>query len=63
MACDGIWEVKENDEAIAFARRLLIDEGLSPKVVCERLMDACLREDSGGPGCDNMTTLLVDLRH
>jgi len=44
MACDGIWEVKENDEAIAFARRLLIDEGLSPKVVCERLMDACLRE-------------------
>lgn len=44
MACDGIWEVKENDDAVAFVRDQLIKQDLPPKVVCENLMDACLRD-------------------
>lgn len=60
VACDGIWEVLDNEEVINFVKAKL-DRGVSPEIVCEQLMDRCVAPDAstGGPGCDNMTVIIV----
>lgn len=62
LACDGIWDVVTNDEAVEFVRRR-IGLGLEPEVICEELMGSCLAPDCqmGGLGCDNMTVIIVCL--
>lgn len=64
LACDGIWDVLTNEEAIELVRYAL-GTGMTPDKVCEDLLRTCLAPDCqmGGLGCDNMTVILVCLLH
>ncbi|KAK9808817.1 hypothetical protein WJX72_004207 [[Myrmecia] bisecta] len=55
LACDGIWDVLTNQEAITFVRERLV-KGESPKQICEAVCDRCLalNTDGCGKGCDNI---------
>lgn len=59
MGCDGIYEIKTNQELLDFVReKLLAKEKL--ETIVESLLDWILAKDtSSGYGCDNMTTILV----
>jgi protein phosphatase 1G len=64
LACDGVWDVLGNQEAVDVARRALEGEAGSPAAAAEALLDACLSPDprlSRGAGCDNMTAAVVVL--
>lgn len=63
LACDGIWDVLENQQAVDFVRERL-RVGKAPRVICEELCDHCLAPDTKGTGkgCDNMTAMVVQLK-
>eukprot|EP01025_Chloroclados_australasicus_P022770 TRINITY_DN23343_c0_g1_i10.p1 TRINITY_DN23343_c0_g1~~TRINITY_DN23343_c0_g1_i10.p1 ORF type:complete len:435 (+),score=73.65 TRINITY_DN23343_c0_g1_i10:275-1579(+) len=60
LACDGIWEVMDNQQAVNFVRDKL-QTGMSPRAVCEAVCDACLAVEVGpmGKGCDNMSVMII----
>ena len=60
LACDGIWDILTNEEAVAFVDDKLA-MGHSPSKVCEMVCDRCLATDTDGmgKGCDNMSVLIV----
>lgn len=60
LACDGIWDVLSNQQAVDFVRERLL-EGQSAKYVSESVCDHCLAKDTGGTGigCDNMSIMIV----
>lgn len=63
IACDGIWDVKTNDEVCRFVVARL-RAGLPLARVVEELLDDCLAADpkqTGGLGGDNMTCVIVRL--
>ncbi|CAL8079358.1 unnamed protein product [Orchesella dallaii] len=64
LACDGVWDVITNEEAVNFIRYRLGDR-MEPEKICEELMTNCLSPDCqmGGLGCDNMTVILVCFLH
>ena len=67
LACDGIFNVMDNQEAVTFVQKRLnrIDlskEGPSALArICEELCDGCLavNTQNDGTGCDNMTVVIV----
>ncbi|KAL4450727.1 hypothetical protein ABPG77_001083 [Micractinium sp. CCAP 211/92] len=63
LACDGIWDVLTNQEAVDFVRERLA-AGMSPRQVAEEMCDHCLAPDTGGcgKGCDNMSVVVVQLK-
>ncbi|KAI8471037.1 MAG: phosphatase 2C-like domain-containing protein [Monoraphidium minutum] len=64
LACDGVWDVMTNQEAVDFVRARLSD-GAAPTDAACQLLDACLASDpkeSRGVGCDNMTAIVVLLQ-
>lgn len=64
LACDGIWDVLENEDVVKFIRARIAQK-MQPETICEELMTACLAPDCnmGGLGCDNMTVVLVCFLH
>ncbi|KAK9818683.1 hypothetical protein WJX74_005666 [Apatococcus lobatus] len=63
LACDGIWDVMTNQEAVDFVGQRL-RSGMAPRKVSEALCDTCLAPDTRGcgKGCDNMSVLITILR-
>ncbi|GFR51558.1 hypothetical protein Agub_g13978 [Astrephomene gubernaculifera] len=64
LACDGVWDVMSNQEAIDFVGSKL-DQGMTPSQAACALLDACLASDpkeARGVGCDNMTVVVVQLQ-
>lgn len=64
IACDGIWDVLTNEEALSFVRTRVAKQ-IPPETICEELMTRCLAPNCqmGGLGCDNMTVVLCLLLH
>ncbi|DBA70974.1 TPA: hypothetical protein ACH3X2_011414 [Trebouxia sp. C0005] len=60
LACDGIWDVLNNQQAVDFVRQRLL-EGQSVRYISESVCDHCLAKDTGGSGigCDNMSMMIV----
>ncbi|KAL3155464.1 hypothetical protein ABBQ38_011019 [Trebouxia sp. C0009 RCD-2024] len=60
LACDGIWDVLSNQQAVDFVRDRLL-EGQSVKYISESVCDHCLAKDTAGIGigCDNMSMMIV----
>jgi len=68
LACDGIWNVMDNQEVVDFVRERLYPEKYNKKYeplsLCEinkQLFDKCLASSTtgDGTGCDNMTCMIV----
>lgn len=68
LACDGIWEVLGNQDAVDFVHDKLPrhrEEGKPLSWIMEELLDRCLSPDlrkTDGLGGDNMTAMLVLLQ-
>lgn len=65
LACDGVWDVMTNQDVVDFISTRL-DQGMGPSQAASALLDACLANDpkeARGVGCDNMTGVVVLLKH
>lgn len=54
VACDGIWDVMTNEQAVSFVLRSA-RSGNSPAEIAEKLIDLCLKRGS----TDNMSAIIV----
>jgi len=65
LACDGVWDVKTNQEVCDFVRPCLM-QGEDISKIVEMLLDDCIAADpkeTHGLGGDNMTCIGVKLQH
>jgi len=58
MACDGIWDVMSNEDAVKFVRKKLKETDEVSKI-CENLIDRCLELGSK----DNMSVIIIVFKH
>ena len=63
LACDGIWDVMTNQQAVDFVRDRL-RQGVPLAQICEQACDFCLAPstEGSGIGCDNMSIVVVQLK-
>lgn len=58
MGCDGIWEIKTNNEMVDWIKNRLDRKEFSH--ICEELLDELVSKDSGNQyGMDNMSAILI----
>ena len=65
LACDGVWDVMTNQQACEFVSERL-EQNRDLKTISSELLDACLASnpsETQGVGCDNMTAIIVRLKH
>lgn len=65
LACDGVWDVMTNQQACDFVSQRL-EQNRDLKTISSELLDACLASnpsETQGIGCDNMTAIIVKLKH
>ena len=64
LACDGIWDVYTNREAVNFVRDRIAD-GVKLEDICHQmLLTVCAPESTfTGLGADNMTLIIVLMKH
>lgn len=61
VACDGVWDMKNNQEAVELIRReIATHDDLS--LACEKLLASCLAPTSCGLGTDNMTVVVIQFK-
>lgn len=59
MGCDGIWEVKSNEDMVKWISRRLHDKKESASIL-EELLDELVSKDSSREyGMDNMSSILI----
>ncbi|CAD7703798.1 unnamed protein product [Ostreobium quekettii] len=63
LACDGIWDVLTEQQAVDFVQERL-KRSVPVDEIVQQMCDHCLAEDSAGTGegCDNMTAMVVLLK-
>ena len=64
VACDGVWDVLSNEEAVRFVRERLV-QGQTPASICEQVFERCIADnprETRGIGGDNMTCLIVQFK-
>lgn len=63
LACDGIWDVLSNQEAVNFVRKRL-KAGQPISSICEQICDHCLAPDLKGlcRGADNMSIIIIHFK-
>lgn len=59
IACDGVWDVLNNEAACQFVADELKQHHDDIGLVCEHVLDKCLAPAAPGIGCDNMTVIIV----
>ncbi len=65
MGCDGIWESKSNEEMVEFVSARF-KEGKNLKETIAELLEDNISPDftqTQGVGCDNMTCIIIKLKH
>lgn len=63
LACDGIWDVMENQEVVDFVQnQVAIKSDTSPDSLLPDVADVLLHECLGRESRDNMSAILVSLR-
>lgn len=55
LACDGVWDVLSNQDAVTFVSNCLIDQGLSAAESCDALLARCLELGSS----DNVSAMVI----
>jgi len=55
LACDGIWDVLNNDECVDLIQTSFQERESNLGLICEQVLDVCLKKGSR----DNMTIILV----
>uniref|UniRef100_A0A7S3A355 PPM-type phosphatase domain-containing protein n=1 Tax=Rhodosorus marinus TaxID=101924 RepID=A0A7S3A355_9RHOD len=66
IACDGVWDIMQNQECVDFIRQRIGAPGKKLSEICEEIFTACLAQDpksTSGLGGDNMTAVIVRFKH
>lgn len=61
VACDGVWDMVKNQEAVDFIRNEVADHN-DASLACERLLNSCLAATPSGVGTDNMTIVVLQFK-
>ncbi|RNC60470.1 putative protein phosphatase 2C [Trypanosoma cruzi] len=61
IACDGIWDVLNNDQVVEFVRHR-IQSRIPLEKIAEELLERCLSPRPFGVGCDNMSVVILQFK-
>ena len=63
MGCDGIWQVKSNQDMVKWVAKQ-IEKGITADKIVENLLDELVAKENGGQyGMDNMSAILIQFKN